>query len=46
MEIKIIEEKTEIIFKNNSIFIGIYIISLITIISLAKKYRFNLLYFI
>ena len=35
MEIKIMEEKTEIIFKNNSIFIGIYIISLITIISLA-----------
>ena len=35
MEIKIIEEKTEIIFKNNSIFIGIYIVSLITIISLA-----------
>ena len=35
MEIKIMEEKTEIIFKNNSIFIGIYIISLITVISLA-----------
>ena len=35
MEIKIMEEKTEIIFKNNSIFIGIYIVSLITIISLA-----------
>ena len=35
MEIKITKEKTEIIFKNNSIFIGIYIISLITIISLA-----------
>ena len=35
MEIKIKEEKTEIIFKNNSIFIGIYIVSLITIISLA-----------
>ena len=35
MEIKIIEEKTEIIFKNNSIFIGIYLVSLITVISLA-----------
>ena len=35
MEIKITKEKTEIIFKNNSIFIGIYIVSLITIISLA-----------
>ena len=35
MEIKIMEEKTEIIFKNNSIFIGIYIVSLITVISLA-----------
>ena len=35
MEIKIMEEKTEIIFKNNSIFIGMYIVSLITIISLA-----------
>ena len=35
MEIKIIEEKTEIIFKNNSIFIGIYVVSLITVISLA-----------
>ena len=35
MEIKITKEKTEIIFKNNSIFIGIYIVSLITVISLA-----------
>ena len=35
MEIKITEEKTEIIFKNNSIFIGIYLVSLITVISLA-----------
>ena len=35
MEIKIIEEKTEIIFENNSIFIGIYLVSLITVISLA-----------
>ena len=35
MEIKIMEEKTEIIFKNNSIFIGIYLVSLITVISLA-----------
>ena len=35
MEIKIIEEKTEIIFKNNSLFIGIYLVSLITVISLA-----------
>ena len=35
MEIKIIEEKTEIIFNNNSIFIGIYLVSLITVISLA-----------
>ena len=35
MEIKITKEKTEIIFKNNSIFIGIYIVSLITIIALA-----------
>lgn len=35
MEIKITEEKTEIIFKNNSIFIGVYIIPLITVISLT-----------
>ena len=35
MEIKIMEEKTEIIFKNNSIFIGVYIIPLITVISLT-----------
>lgn len=35
MEIKITKEKTEIIFKNNSIFIGIYLVSLITVISLA-----------
>ena len=28
MEIKITKEKTEIIFKNNSIFIGIYIVLL------------------
>ena len=35
MEIKIKEEKTEIIFKNNSIFIGVYIIPLITVISLT-----------
>ena len=35
MEIKITKEKIEIIFKNNSIFIGIYIVSLITVISLA-----------
>ena len=34
MEIKIMEEKTEIIFKNNSIFIGVYIVPLITVISL------------
>ena len=34
MEIKITEEKTEIIFKNNSIFIGIYIVPLFIIIPL------------
>ena len=34
MEIKIKEEKTEIIFKNNSIFIGIYIVPLFIIIPL------------
>ena len=34
MEIKIMEEKTEIIFKNNSIFIGIYIVPLFIIIPL------------
>ena len=52
MEIKIMEEKTEIIFKNNSIFIGIYIVSLITIISLAiskisvQSIIFHLIFFI
>ena len=34
MEIKITEEKAEIIFKNNSIFIGIYIVPLFIIIPL------------
>jgi len=34
MEIKITEEKTEIIFKNNNIFIGIYIVPLFIIIPL------------
>ena len=34
MEIKITEEKTEIIFKNNSIFIGIYVVPLFIIIPL------------
>lgn len=34
MEIKITEEKTEIIFKNNSIFIGVYIVPLFIIVPL------------
>lgn len=34
MEIENTNENTEIIFKNNSIFIGVYIVPLITVISL------------
>ena len=51
MEIKITEEKTEIIFKNNSIFIGIYIVPLFIIIPLiiskitVQSIIFHLIFF-
>ena len=51
MEIKIKEEKTEIIFKNNSIFIGIYIVPLFIIIPLiiskitVQSIIFHLIFF-
>ena len=51
MEIKITEEKTEIIFKNNNIFIGIYIVPLFIIIPLiiskitVQSIIFHLIFF-